>query len=86
MSIKWPSAIIKFMDHFMCGLISNVVIRKSKEYDVVCDTECPVAFINNNIKTQNSPFPFLLLLFSEMNLLTHAWVWTKKTSTIKWAW
>ena len=49
--LKWPYAITRLISHFMCGLMSDLVICKFKKSMVIHDTECPfwdhVSLINN---------------------------------------
>ena len=39
--LKWPSAITRLTAHFMCGLMSDMVICKFRKSMVIHDTECP---------------------------------------------
>ena len=37
----WPSEITRLTAHFMCGLVSDLVICKFGKSIVIHDTECP---------------------------------------------
>ena len=39
--LMWPYAITRLTAHFVCGLISNLVIWKFRKSMVIHDTECP---------------------------------------------
>ena len=39
--LKWPYAITRLTAHFVCGLMADLVICKSRKSMVVHDTECP---------------------------------------------
>ena len=39
--LKWPYTITRLTAHFMCGLMSNLVICKFRKSMVIHDTECP---------------------------------------------
>ena len=39
--LKWPSAVTRLTPHFMCALVSDRMICKLKEYDIIYDAKCP---------------------------------------------
>ena len=39
--LKWPCAITRLTTHFMCGLMSDLVICKFRKSMVIHDAECP---------------------------------------------
>ena len=56
----WPSATTRLTAHFICGLMSDLVICKFRKSMVVHDTECPYwdqVSLNNTIQPTNSDVP-----------------------------
>ena len=54
--LKWLYAIIRLTAHFMCGLMSYLVIGKFRKSMGICDTECPYwdqVSLNNTNQTIN---------------------------------
>ena len=64
-TLKWPCAITRPTIHFMCGLVSDLVICKVKEYDVMYKAKCSYWSQDsvNNIKCNLKLFLFLLIVF-----------------------
>ena len=55
--IQWLNAITMLTAHFMCGLMSDLVICKFQESMVILDTKCPYWGVINQHKPKPISFP-----------------------------
>ena len=53
--LKWPYAIASLIAHFMCGLMSDLVICKFRKSMVMYDTKCPYWDQVSLINTKPNP-------------------------------